>query len=302
MQKQEIEIDIKELFSSLFQQKWLIIGITAIFAVASVLFAISQPNIYQAEVLLAPVAEESQMSGAASQLGGIAAMAGINIGGGQGASRVDLALETLKSRTFTNHFIESRDILVPLMAIDYWNKNTGEAVIDSELYDKSTNKWVRTVEEGKSVVPTAWEAYKEFTLIVDYEQDKANGFIRLTVQSQSPILAQQWANWLVDDINTWIKKEDIKEFTANISYIQQKLNETKISEMQKVFYQLVEEQTKKLMLAEVQDEYVFKTIDPAVIPEEKSEPSRALICILGTFLGGFFALFIALIRHILLRK
>ncbi|GIU49904.1 LPS biosynthesis protein [Shewanella sairae] len=302
MQKQEIEIDIKELFSSLLQQKWLIIIVTGIFAIASILFAISQPNIYQAEVLLAPVAEESQMSGAASQLGGIAAIAGINIGGGQGATRVDLALETLKSRTFTNHFIEERNILVPLMATEEWNKTSGKVIIDPTLYDEATSTWVRTVEEGKSIVPTAWEAYKEFTLIVDFEQDKTNGFIRLTVQSQSPILAQEWASWLVDDINLWIKKEDIREFKANISYIQKKLIETNISEMQKVFYQLIEEQTKKLMLAEVQEEYVFKTIDPAVIPEEKSEPSRALICILGTFLGGFFALFIALIRHILLRK
>ncbi|WP_108947139.1 Wzz/FepE/Etk N-terminal domain-containing protein [Shewanella halifaxensis] len=302
MQKKEIEIDIKELFSSLLQQKWLITIITGTFAISSVLFALSKPNIYKAEVLLAPVAEESQMSGAASQLGGIAAMAGINIGATQGASRLDLALETLKSRTFTNSFIEQRDILVPLMAMDKWDKSSGNYVIEPSLYDEKTKSWVRTVEEGKSVTPTPWEAYKEFAKVMSYEKDAANGFIRLTVESQSPILAQQWVTWLVDDINQWIKREDIKEFEANISYIQDKLRETNISEMQKVFYQLIEEQTKKLMLAEVQEEYVFKTIDPAVIPEEKSEPSRALICILGTFLGGFFALFIALVRHILLRK
>ena len=52
-----------------------------------------------------------------------------------------------------------------------------------------------------------------------------------------------------------------------------------------------------VMLAEVRPEYVFKTIDPAVVPEEKSKPSRALICVLGTLLGGMLGVVIVLIRH-----
>ncbi|QLE86121.1 LPS O-antigen length regulator [Shewanella sp. Scap07] len=302
MQKQEFEIDIKELFSSLLAQKWLIVIITSAFAIGSVLFALSKPNVFKAEVLLAPVSEDSQISTAASQLGGIAAMAGFNIGASQGSSRLDLALETLKSRTFTKNFIENREILVPLMAMEKWDSSSGTIVINPDIYDVDEMVWVREVDEGKSSVPTAWEAYKEFNLLVEYEKNPSNGFVRLSVSSESPVLAQQWAKWLVEDINTWIKKEDVQEFEANISYIQQKISETKISEMQRVFYQLIEEQTKKLMLAEVQEEYVFKVIDPAVVPEEKAAPSRALICVLGSFLGGFLAIFIALIRHILIRK
>lgn len=302
MQKQEIEIDIEELFSSLWRQKWLILVITAMFALGSILFAISQPNIYQADVLLAPAAEDSQMSGAASQLGGIAAMAGINISGGQGASRVDLALETLKSRIFTQAFIEKRDILVPLMALERWDSNTGKVVIESTLYDEDAKAWIRVVDEGQSAVPTAWEAYKAFSIMIDYEKEKNSGFIRLSVQSQSPILAQKWATWLVSDLNQWIKKEDEREFKANISYIKEQLENTQVAEMQKVFYQLIEEQTKKLMLAEVQDEYVFKVIDPAVVPEEKSAPRRSIICVLGTFIGLLLAFLVAFVRHILIKS
>jgi hypothetical protein len=40
------------------------------------------------------------------------------------------------------------------------------------------------------------------------------------------------------------------------------------------------------MLAEVRQEYVFKTIDPAVAPEGKKQTSRALICVLGTLSEG----------------
>ena len=36
---------------------------------------------------------------------------------------------------------------------------------------------------------------------------------------------------------------------------------------------------------------MFKTIDPAVVPQEKSEPKRALIAIVATMLGGMLGVF-----------
>jgi uncharacterized protein involved in exopolysaccharide biosynthesis len=67
--------------------------------------------------------------------------------------------------------------------------------------------------------------------------------------------------------------------------------------MQTVFYQLIEEQTKTIMLAEVSPEYVFQTIDPANFPDEKTKPNRPLIVILGTFFGVMLSLLIVLIRY-----
>ena len=51
---------------------------------------------------------------------------------------------------------------------------------------------------------------------------------------------------------------------------------------------------------DVQD-YVFDVIDPPVVPERKVEPSRALICILASILGGMIGVLIVLIRHYGLR-
>lgn len=68
--------------------------------------------------------------------------------------------------------------------------------------------------------------------------------------------------------------------------------------MQSTFYKLIEEQTKSLMLAEVQEEFVFKVIDPAVVPELKDGPQRMLICMLSTLVGGILGFLIVLILHI----
>ena len=66
--------------------------------------------------------------------------------------------------------------------------------------------------------------------------------------------------------------------------------------MQQVFYQLIESETRTVMLANAQQEYVFKTVDPAVVPQEKSEPKRSLICIVATMLGGMLGVFIVFVR------
>jgi LPS O-antigen subunit length determinant protein (WzzB/FepE family) len=66
--------------------------------------------------------------------------------------------------------------------------------------------------------------------------------------------------------------------------------------METVFYQLIEEQTKNMMLTQVKPEYVLKTIQPPQVPDEKSKPQRALIVILGTLLGGVLSVLIVLFR------
>ena len=66
-----------------------------------------------------------------------------------------------------------------------------------------------------------------------------------------------------------------------------------------IFYQLIEEQTKNMMLTMVKKEYVLKTIDPAQVPDTKAKPKRSLIVVLGTMLGGILSVLIVLIRYLI---
>ncbi len=103
-------------------------------------------------------------------------------------------------------------------------------------------------------------------------------------------------DWLVEDINLKLKARDVAEAERSIRYLTAQLEKTPVADMQSIFYELIEEQTKTVMFAEVRDEYVFKTIDPAVVPEIKSKPNKPLICIFGVILGGVFGLFIVCTR------
>lgn len=292
------EIDLRELFAVIWQGKWLIIAITALFAVASVVYAINQPNIYKSEALLAPAEQEGSggLAGLAGQFGGLASLASVNLGDGS-SNKAQLAIEVLKSRQFTSDFIQKHNILSDLMAAKTWDMQTNTVVYDSEMYDAQNNKWIREVKAPFKPEPSMQEAFKVFSKIISASTDKESGMVTVSVEHVSPSVAQQWVSWLIEDINKSMKERDVLEAVKSTDFLTQQLEQTKIADIRAVLYKLVEEQTKTIMFAKVRDEYVFKTIDAALVPEEKFKPKRALIAILGTMLGGMLSVMLVLVRN-----
>ena len=292
------EIDLKELFMVLWSGKWLISAVTGLAAAISVVVALSLPNIYSARALLAP-AESSGggLSGLMKQYGGLASLAGVSLPGGEEGSRAQLGMQLMKSRAFIGDFVERRDILPELMAVESWDAGSGDIIFDPEAYDSASKTWVRDVDPPKKLTPSLLEAHEEFMDILGVSEDKQTGYVTVSIDHQSPVVAAQWVNWLIEDVNAAVKAQDVAEAEKSIEYLKQQVSNTSLADLQAMFFELIQSQTETVMLAEVRPEYVFKTIDPAVVPEEKSKPSRALICVLGTLLGGMLGVVIVLIRH-----
>lgn len=296
---QDDEIDLRELFGIIWQGKWWIIAITFVFAVGTVIYSLSLPNIYKSEATLAPTEEASGggISQMAGQLGGLASLAGVNLGQ-QGADKTTIALEILKSRAFIRGFVEKYDILPELMAVEGWNRGSG-IEFDDETYNSDSQEWVREVEPPQQPKPSSWEYVKVFREeVLEVSKDDTTGLVTIAVNHQSPEIAQQWVVWLIEEINNHMRERDIQEAQRSLEYLDEELQNTSLSDMQQVFYQLIEKQTQTIMLANVRPEYIFQTLDPAVVPEQKAKPSRALICIIGTFLGGFLGVGFVLVRNI----
>ncbi|MCS6124087.1 Wzz/FepE/Etk N-terminal domain-containing protein [Shewanella baltica] len=296
---QDDEIDLRELFSVIWQGKWLIIAITAVFAIGAVIFAIKQPNIYKSEALLAPASEEQGggLSGLASQFGGLASLAGVNLGAKGGTDKTELAIEVLKSRQFTRDFIQRHNILADLMAVEKWDRDADKLIYDPELYNEQTNTWVREAKAPFKPEPSMQEAYKVFSKMIAVNKTKETGMVTISVEHFSPAVAQQWVAWLIQDINKVMKDRDVAEANRSSEFLNKQIALTNVADIRTILYKLVEEQAKTIMFAEVRDEYVFKTIDPALVPEEKAKPKRALICVLGTLLGGMLGIMLVLVRH-----
>ena len=262
---------------------------------ASVFYALSLPNIYKSEALLAPADSDQQggLSGLSGQLGGLASLAGVNLGGGK-TDKTALAIEILKSREFFAKFAAKHNILPDLMAAKGWNLSDNSVVYDKELYSFEKHEWVRKVKPPKKVAPTMQEAKVAMDKLISVEQNVENGTIKIVIEHYSPVVAKEWVSWIVEDLNAEMKNRDKLEAEESIKYLQQQVLKTNVAEHRALLYELIEEQSKTLMFAEVRDEYVFRVIDKAVIPELKSGPNRALIVFLGAMFGGIISLIICL--------
>jgi LPS O-antigen subunit length determinant protein (WzzB/FepE family) len=287
------EIDLRELFATLWAGKWLIVACTFISAVIGIFYALSKPDFYQASALLAP-AQDQGGSRIGGQLSGLASLAGVNLGGGD-VNKTTIAKEVLQSRAFLTGFVHRHNLSADLMATQAWNMDQQEWVYNENVYSPATNEW-ETDDNGLSLKPTDWDLVKKFKGQLFVAENKDNGMLTVAIKSLSPVAARQWVEWLVNDINDHMRAQDVQEAEASIDFLEKKLGETNIAGMQQVFYQLIESETRTVMLANAQQEYVFKTIDPAVAPQEKSEPKRALIAVVATMLGGMLAIFIVFVR------
>lgn len=300
----DYEIDLFSLLGALWKGKWIVISTTVVFSICAVIYALSLPNIYKSDALIAPADSSGGggLSKMAGQLGGLAALAGVNLGAGE-SSQSDLAIQVMKSRQFVEAFISRHGLLVPLLAAKDWDLVNNKLVLDEKLYNPTTGKWLREPKGMLGAKPSAQEAYQVFSReTLNISQDKESGLYTISVKHYSPYIAQQWVNWLINDINKVMRERRIAETSQNLAYLNTQLKKTAVADMQSTFYKLIEEQTKSLMLAEVQEEFIFRVIDPAVVPELKSGPKRAFICVLGTLLGGMLGIAIVLIQFAFRRE
>lgn len=280
---------LKQLFEEMWQGKWIIIFSCTVLSLLSVIFALNQKDVYKAEVILAPVSQNNATGIGGmltSQLGGLASLANINLGNDTGVNKIQLAMQIVGSRKFISSFVEKYKILPDLMASDGWNRNTNKVIYNSELYDETNSKWVRKIAPPFKPMPSYQEAHTAFLRVFNITQNKETGLISLSVMHHSPFVAKYWVDNIVLEINEELRQSDILQAEESIAFLKNELKETNVSDIKSALHSLIEEQTKTIMFANVREEYVFKTIDPALVPEVKDGPRRALICILG-FIAGF---------------
>ena len=292
------EIDLRELFSVLWAGKILIVAITAVFALVSVGYALSLANQYKASAVVSPAQSGGSSLGAmAGQLGGLASLAGINIGSGE-SNETQEAMEIMQSWGFMEAFIQTHDLQVPIYAAIGWDKGSNSLKLNSDLYDATLKHWlIEDNESGENRAPSSWELYEKFRDRVAVSQDKKSGLINISVEYYSPQIAKQWVDLFIITINDYMRARKLEQVNRNIEYLTAQIDKTAIADMREVFYQLVEEQTKSKMLAEASPEYAFVTVSRAMVPEQKSQPKRALVCILGTLLGGMLSVLWVLVRR-----
>lgn len=284
------EINLLELFNILWDGKWIIVSLTTFVSIIGVIYSLLLPNIYESKALLAPINPSSNISGAFGTYSGLAALPGINFPNSDLDSNSAKALKTMTSLSFFENNILTNIFLPDLMALKSWNQDTNKATYDDSIFEKTTNSWKQ--------VPSTQQGFKAFNgRHLSLNQDKISGFITLSVKHKSPYIAKEWAELVIDEVNSFYRQKDKEESEKAVKYLNQQISNTGLSEIKQVLAQLLQEEIKKLTLIEANEFYVFDYIDPPAVMEKKSEPQRAIICILSAIIGGIFSILFVFIRH-----
>ena len=289
---------LTELFKIITQTKWVTISLTSSITIVGVLYSLLIPNIYESRAILVPVNSSSGISGALGSYSGLAGLAGISLPSGGDESNSAKAIQKISSLSFFENNILTNIHLPDLMAVKSWNSKTNIVVFDKNIFDTNSNTWVRNYSYPQQQIPSAQESFEVFTTEhLSLSEDKQSGFITLSVKHQSPFVAKEWAVLVINEVNAFYRQKDKSESEKAVSYLNQQISMTGLSEIKQVLAQLLQEEAKKLTLIEANQYYVFDYIDPPAVMEEKSEPKRALILILSILLGGILSTFLVLIKH-----
>ena len=297
------EIDLKQMFAILWNSKIYLFSIITIFTIAALVYSLYLPNIYKSTALLSPVGEQSSIGSSSRSLGGIASLAGINLSPDVNGSNAVKALDKLNSLSFFTDNILPNIYLPDLMAVKSWNAVTNTVVYDNKLYNHTTQTWVRDFKYPQTQIPSAQESFVIFInehLSVSEDQDTF--FVTISVKHQSPFVAQAWTKLIVKELNNFFRVKDKAEAQGAVDYLNTQIAQTSFTEVKLAIAELLQQKTQQLSLIEVSDFYVFDYIDPPVAMAKTHEPNRAVILIIGIFLGSMFGIFIVLIRYYFFNK
>ncbi|MBU1215152.1 MAG: hypothetical protein KKF58_00160 [Gammaproteobacteria bacterium] len=280
------EIDLLELWHTLLKYKSMILWSGFGAAVLAAAISLTMSNIYRAEVLLAPVSAEDAKGGLSSALGGLgglASIAGISLGGG-GSTEENLAV--LKSRDFLWKFVQTNK-LMPILFEDAW--------------DAEKNQWKETDPKKQ---PGQMDVYRLFNDdgLLKVEQDKKTELVTIAVEWKNAMLAADWANALVTQLNRHLAQQAIARSEDSLKFLNEELMRTPIEEMRKTLYDLIANEQRKAMLANTQKDFAFKVLDQAVEPDKKTKPKRSLIVILAFMMASFAAVMFAFIKEGMIKR
>lgn len=258
------------------------------FFIIGIIYALTLQDIYRSDALLIRAEGTKLESDSGSSIAGLLEIAGA------GGDRMEvLAEQIVFSRDFYKYFVNKRNILPELIAANKYHKKSKTLSYDSSKYDFEKRLW--KIEDPNI---NLFKHHNNFLshFVLEFDPQTKTAF--LNVFHVSPYVAQQWAAWFIEDLNTYISSIEIENAKLLYEYLETRVNTSTSSEVRRQIGNIMIFNLGKMALAERSSEYAYEVIDQPNIPLRKHSPRRSLIVLFFLFLG--FA--ISLSRAYLIEK
>ena len=284
-------INVSAVIASIRERAVFIVLATLAVSIFTFGWMRSLPDQYRAEVHLISTNSDDSLSlgGLGGDLGGIASLAGLNNRLGSDGRLDNLALDIIVTPSFVADFLSNNDDLIPLLiAVESWSFENDAFLFDKDLYD-SESGWIESSLTSDQQLRRLWTAVHGFTKRLQIIKSSSTNMVTLGFEHERPRTAVEVLERLEQEINSKMRDRVVNDSQNNIQYLTAEANKTSVADLKAVFYRLIEEQTKTLMLASSNRDFVFKKVTPILQPVSPSGPPRALITVifaLITFLLG----------------
>ncbi|GIM51684.1 chain-length determining protein [Capnocytophaga cynodegmi] len=334
-QKNEDEIDLLRLLNKLWIKRKSILKITLFFFVLGIIIALISPKQYTAVTIMIPQSSGDKMS--ISGLGGLAAIAGINLGGDSNESiplnTYPKIVESIPFRKkLTQTPLKFNKLSEPISYEKYYKEHNKPSVLDnmkkytiglpslvfgkksdekSKISEKTDSIWYLSLEERSILNNISGQLAinineKEGVITLSYSMPEALAAAQM-LQSAQTLLQETVTKFKIQKANEELKfieqqyedaKSDFKSKQFALAQFQDRnrdlfgsLPQTKLEQLQadynlsfSVYSELAKQfESKKIKVKEEQP--IFTIVEPVSVPNESSEPKRAMIIAIWSFLG-----------------
>ena len=292
------EIDLRELFLTLWRGKYVIFLIS-VFAIAfSSVYLRNSERKYSVQVVFKPVVEASSRPNL-SGLSGLASLAGISMPTSN-SSDFTTYQKLIFSEEVAEKVFANQKLVIKIFQGE-WSSDTGSFVapVSGRLGDmKQLVKSVLTgAEKGKYIPPNPKRLSMLMAKIFNISEQKSTGFISISAKTSNPDMIVELISKATQETDDLLKERFFASAENTLEFYYQKLLTSRSPEHREALAKLISAEDQKLMLASKSSNFVAEPLTMPSVSLYPTSPKSSLVLALGLVLGIILGAAIVLVRN-----
>ena len=295
---EEDEIDLRELWQTILKGKKTIAIVVVIVVSLTLVYALKMPNVYKSQTVLIPTAEEGGSS--LGGLGGLAAMAGISIGGG-GSMSPDVAFNSL-----LNNYDFMKQFVVNNKIVEYYaNPKVDENYVFAlgfrgvyELFKSDSSDPDAIINKEDEI----FKIVKKLKSNISISSDKKSGLITVSYSDSDRDYVPLIVDAFLKDASTYLVKNNLHIIDKKLRYFSNEMQVAEAFELRQSLSAMISKILQEKVMMKSKEYYqcdVLTQATPAYI-KDKTKPKRGLIMVVSfitsMILGIFLVFFLEFIK------
>jgi len=294
---EEDEIDLRELFSTIWGNKFKIIFLSILISSFALIYVVTKPNSYASQTIL--ILKEQSKPSLGGGAAALASMAGISLGGGGSGIDIGALFKNLINDYAFNREVISRYQLVAKLSDDVMENQRVYILNGREMRRDITAMFSpqdKDKDKDKDKEEVLFNTYKKIKSIISTSTDKESGAITLSASLEDRFLAKELVNIYLKEMSNYIKMLDLKEIDEQINYYENELHSTTSLELKSNLTDLLSALVEKKVLSQAGEFYMVKQLTKPEVSyiKDKTKPKRGLIIVVAfitSIILGIFMVF-----------